>query len=359
MKEIKVGLIGCGGMATAYRELYNKFEGVKLDFIVGLESDNPENLAKELGCSGWSYDYMDCINSDVDIIDISTPNHLHCEQFKAAVKMGKHILLQKPVAASEKDAVEILLESKKTDKKVGMFMARHSGPAFCEIRNMVQSGVIGKVSSVRTRSGFVREAPPSDQPADWRSSLEKTGGGTLIQLGIHDYDALSWILGEKITKVAAFCDNLMSPHIGGDDASQTIVKFENGIVGCVEASYCATGARFEIYGNEGFISFNENRFFVVKAKNKYNGDYVNYEGNDTYQQYEIPCYNKTIFKTDNPYEQHIAFINSVRNNTPVPVTIEEGFYDFVIVKAAYEASKTGKTVDIEEFKDAMLKKWGE
>ena len=48
MKEIKVGLIGCGGMAAAYRELYSKFEGVKLDFIVGLESDNPENQISSL-----------------------------------------------------------------------------------------------------------------------------------------------------------------------------------------------------------------------------------------------------------------------------------------------------------------------
>ena len=181
-------------------ELYSKIEGVKLDFIVGLESDHPEMLAKELNCSRWSTDFMDCINSDVDVIDISTPNHLHCKQFVEAIKRGKHILLQKPIAASEKDAIEILNASKATDKKVGMFMMRHSAAAYNEMRKMVQNGVIGKISSVHARTANINRGPKQDPAINWRNSLELTGGGSLMQLGVHDYDLLQWILGEKSSR---------------------------------------------------------------------------------------------------------------------------------------------------------------
>ena len=226
---IKVGLIGCGGMASFYRKIYTEIPGATLDFVVDVNEETAKSVAKELGVKNYSTDFNDCINSSVDVVDISTPNHLHKEQFAAAVKAGKHILLQKPISGSMDDALEILRLSQSTDKKCGVFMSRYCIKAYHVIKDMLKCGVIGNVSSVYARTSYVYRPKP-DAPL-WRASKELTGGGSLIQLGVHDYDMLEWILGSEITHVSAVSENLMSPHVGGDDTTHSIVKFSNGLLG--------------------------------------------------------------------------------------------------------------------------------
>ena len=250
---IKVGLIGCGGMASFYRKIYTEIPGATLDFVVDVNEETAKSVAEELGVKNYSTDFNDCINSSVDVVDISTPNHLHKEQFAAAVKAGKHILLQKPISGSMDDALEILRLSQSTDKKCGVFMSRYCIKAYHVIKDMLSCGVIGNVSSAYARTAYVYRPKP-DAPL-WRASKELTGGGSLIQLGVHDYDMLEWILGSEITHISAFSENLMSPHVGGDDTTHSIVKFSNGILGTVESSYCTKEATLKILGNKGSLSY--------------------------------------------------------------------------------------------------------
>lgn len=352
MNTLKIGLIGCGGMAQNYREIYTQIDGVKLDFVVGLESDNPKAVAEKLGASSYSTHYEDCINSDVDMVDISTPNHLHKEQFIKAVKAGKHVLLQKPIAATIKDAVEMFEASKKTDKNVGMYMSRHSSSAYVEIKKIIESGAIGKISSVHARTALVRK-PVANDTGNWRCSVEKTGGGSLIQLGVHDYDILSWVLGSKIVEIAAYCENIMSPHIGGDDSSQSIIKFANGVVGCVESSYCSKENRFCIYGSEGTLIYRGGGIYM-SGSHAYKGILVDYDGSGSEKFYPAFDVGKNLYKADNPYEQHVAFVKAVLNGEKAPISIWEGVESLIIVKAAYESAKTKRFVDIAEFTQKAL-----
>ena len=77
MNNLKVGLIGCAGMAKVYRNLYTQIDGAELNYVVGLEVDNPKQIAEQLNCPNYSTDYMDCIKSDVDLLsryESSIPN---------------------------------------------------------------------------------------------------------------------------------------------------------------------------------------------------------------------------------------------------------------------------------------------
>ena len=348
---LKVGLIGCGGMASFYRKIYTEIPNVRLDFVVDVNEETAKSAAEELGVKNYSTDFNDCVNSDVDVIDISTPNHLHKEQFTAAVKAGKHILLQKPISGSIEDAVEILRLSQSTDKKCGVFMSRYCVKAYHVIKDMLKLGVIGNVSSVYARTSYVYRPKP-DAPL-WRASKELTGGGSLIQLGVHDYDMLEWILDAEITHISAFSENLMSPHVGGDDTTHSIVKFSNGILGTVEASYCTKEASLKILGNKGSISY-VNGILTVSGE-CYEGFGIMYDTPKKAATYSLPYSNETLFNTDNPYEQHVAFINSILNDTPVPVPVSSGFNSLAVVKAAYESADKGQTVCVEEYKNRFLR----
>ena len=355
MKELKIGLIGCGGMAKNYREIYTKIKGARLDFVVGLDSDNPREAAQMLGASRYSTNYEDLINSDVDIVDISTPNHLHKEQFIKAVRAGKNVLLQKPIASTLDDAFEIYEESKKTDKTVGMYMSRHSASAYVEIKNIIESGAIEKISSVHARTSLVRRAS-ANSAENWRCSVEKTGGGSLIQLGVHDYDILSWVLGSKISEIGAYCENIMSPHIGGDDSSQTIIKFENGVVGCVESSYCSKVNSFCVYGNEGTVIYRGGKFYM-SGDNAYKGIIADYDGSGDEKSYPVSDAGKNLYRIDNPYEQHVKFTEAVIKGEKAPISVWKGVEGLIVVKAAYESSRTKSFVNIEEFTKKALEEY--
>ena len=348
---IKVGLIGCGGMASFYRKIYTEIPGATLDFVVDVNEETAKSVAEELGVKNYSTDFNDCINSSVDVVDISTPNHLHKEQFAAAVKAGKHILLQKPISGSMDDALEILRLSQSTDKKCGVFMSRYCIKAYHVIKDMLSCGVIGNVSSAYARTAYVYRPKP-DVPL-WRASKELTGGGSLIQLGVHDYDMLEWILGSEITHISAFSENLMSPHVGGDDTTHSIVKFSNGILGTVESSYCTKEASLKILGNKGSLSY-VNGVLNVSGES-YEGFGIKYDTPKKAANFSLPYSNETLYNLGNPHEQHVAFINSVINNTAVPVPISSGFDSLAVVKAAYESAENGQTVCIEEFKNRFLR----
>ena len=348
---VKVGLIGCGGMASFYRKIYTEIPNVRLDFVVDANEETAKSAAEELGVKNYSTDFNDCVNSDVDVIDISTPNHLHKEQFAAAVKAGKHILLQKPISGSIEDAVEILRLSQSSDKKCGVFMSRYCVKAYHVIKDMLKLGVIGNVSSVYARTSYVYRPKP-DAPL-WRASKELTGGGSLIQLGVHDYDMLEWILDAEITHISAFSENLMSQHVGGDDTTHSIVKFSNGVLGTVESSYCTKEASLKILGNKGSISY-VNGVLTVSGES-YEGFGIKYDTPKAAAKFSLSYSNDTLFNTENPYEQHVAFINSIIDDTPVPVPISNGFNSLAVVKAAYESAETGQTVCVEEYKNRFLR----
>lgn len=348
---IKVGLIGCGGMASFYRKIYTEIPNVRLDFVVDVNEKTAKSVAEELGVKNYSTDFNDCVNSDVDVIDISTPNHLHKEQFAAAVKAGKHVLLQKPISGSIEDAVEIFRLSQSTDKKCGVFMSRYCVKAYHVIKDMLKRGVIGNVSSVYARTSYVYRPKP-DAPL-WRASKELTGGGSLIQLGVHDYDMLEWILDAEITHISAFSENLMSQHVGGDDTTHSIVKFSNGVLGTVESSYCTKEASLKILGNKGSISY-VNGVLTVSGES-YEGFGIKYDTPKAAAKFSLSYSNDTLFNTENPYEQHVAFINSIIDDTPVPVPISNGFNSLAVVKAAYESAETGQTVCVEEYKNRFLR----
>lgn len=356
MNNLKVGLIGCTGMANAYRNLYTQIDGAELNYVVGLEVDNPKQIAEQLNCPNYSTDYMDCIKSDVDIVDISTPNHLHREQFKEAVKAGKHVILQKPIAASIEDAIDILQTAKETKKNVGMFMSRHASPIYREIKKMIESGLIGKVTSIQARTAIKKNSTPrpGGEEKNWRSSIEKTGGGSLIQLAVHDYDMIQWLLNEKITEVSCFSDNMMTPSVGGDDNSQTIFRTQSGVIGNVSSAYCSNGMMISIYGDKGIISYFVNKDTVtIISENIYISEAVDYSTPGVEQEYKL---NNVMYSVDNPYEQHVEFIKSIIDGKEVPVSIEDGFYSFMVVKAAYKSSTENKTINVNEFINEEINK---
>ena len=131
--------------------------------------------------------------------------------------------------------------------------------------------------------------------------------------------------------------------------TQSIVRFQSGIMGSVEASYCSTQPFLEIYGREGVLTY-KNGKLIIKASHIYESEVIMYDSPGIEKAFDMPSDNQILFCLDNPYEQHVMFLKAVMNDESVPVSIMEGYDALLIVKAAYESAQTGKTVYIDEMK---------
>lgn len=339
--KLNIALVGCGGMAVNYRKQYTKIPGAQLSLVIDTDEEVARNAAQELGEIAWSTDFKAVLVPEIDIVDISTPNYLHAEQAIAALKAGKNVLLQKPITPTIKEAEEVIETAVQMKKKIGMYMSLFDMPIFYEVKKLIESGALGKVSNIYCRGAH--NGGLSISQNNWRKSVEKTGGGAFIQLTVHFINMIQWILNDKITSVAAFSKNNMCPNVGGDDVTNASCEFESGILGSLESSYSSSPNILAVYGTKGYIMITDEYKLDIKLNEKYNGEFIKYNDPNNIVTLLI---DKTV--NNNQYDQHIAFVNSIIENKPVPVPAEVGLYDLKIVKAVYKSAEEKRTVKINE-----------
>lgn len=341
-----IALIGCGGMARRYRHKYTKIPGARLHLLIDTDYEELKMASDELGVENMGTDFDDCLAPFIDIVDISTPNHLHCQQAVKAMEAGKNVIIQKPLAPSIEEAELMVNTADKTGVTAGVYMNMLEYPVYHDIKDIIGSGSLGFVSSVYCRgAGRKLENTKKD---NWRSSVEKTGGGAFIQKTIHFINLAQWLLEQRITKVTGFSKNIMSKHVGGDDITNAVCEFENGILGTLESSYISAPHIFAVYGTKGFVMVIGTSKVQMSLDEAYTGSVLSYAKPGTVLTCDTGTNANSVFLYDNPYDQHIAFVRAVMNGSKAPVPIETGLYDLRVVKAVYESSKTGKAVCINE-----------
>jgi predicted dehydrogenase len=336
-------------MAKSYRDAYVNIPGATYQLAVDINAALAEETATLLGVVRYSTDWRDALAADVDIVDISTPNHLHEEQAVALLNAGKHVILQKPMAPTLSGCQNILSAAKSNNRQAAVYISDLEDPLAWEIREMVQGGYLGQVTGVRARyahRGGLNAPPLKDNAGYWRGSSEKTGGGSFIQLSIHHVNLLSWILGEDIRSVMAYSKNLCSPNIGGDDLTVAVLEFEkSGVLGVLESAWNAEGSRFEIYGTQGTLRFvgTEGGSLEATLNNNFSGIVAQ---TDTDNRVSVARRNTPLRGPDNAHNQHRAFVQAVQNNTIYPVTAAQGLRDVAVCKAVYQSAQSGQRVAI-------------
>ncbi len=345
-RTLNVALVGCGGIAKIYRHRYTQIEGVQLKQLVDMDEETLKQVAEELKVERWSTDFKAALADDIDVVDISTPNHLHAEQAIAAMNAGKHVILQKPIAPSVKEAEAIIETARRTGRRAGMYMSMFDGPVFHDIKRMVDTGLLGAISTVHCRDSH--KGGLNMKEGNWRNSLETTGGGAFIQLAIHPVNMAQYLIGSKVERVMAFSKNMMCPNVGGDDVTTAVCEFGNGVLGTVEAAYCAEQLMLTIYGTRGFVRVINLSDVYLKLDEPFEGETIKYEKPGEVFNRNYGYNNHTLGGSSNPYDQHVAFIKAILEDKPVPVPVETGLYDLKIVQAVYKSAKEKRCVEISE-----------
>ncbi|MGE5551763.1 MAG: Gfo/Idh/MocA family protein [Bacteroidota bacterium] len=343
-KTWNIALVGCGGMAANYRHRYTQIPAARLALLIDVIPETAREAAAQLDVAHWSTDFAEALAPGIDIVDISTPNHLHAEQAVAALKAGKHVLLQKPIAPTVAEAEAIVETAKETGLQAGMYMSFFDHPLFYELKKLIEGGFLGRISAVHCRAAH--RGGLTMKEGNWRQSAQKTGGGSFIQLAVHPLDMAQWLLDERIVRVAAFSKNMFCPNVGGDDLTAVSCEFAGGILATLTSAYCADQFVLAVYGTKGYFNVLSDTSLIIMMDEPYTGELIRYERPGEAVTLETGLTGRDLFHRDNPYDQHIAFVKAIQAGKPAPIPAEVGLYDLKVVAAVYESARERRFVEI-------------
>ena len=196
-------IVGPGGIAD--REMAPAILADHNSELVAVVARDPEKgraFAEKHGAR-WSGTDLHAMlaRPDVDVVLVTTPNALHPEQVTAAARAGKHVLCDKPLALSTKDAERVIAACADAGVKLGMNFQTRFHACFQEARSIIQSGELGDVSHVQ-----VDASPGTRRPAGWRTNLDVSGLGSVNNIAVHMYDLVRFLLDQEVTEVSAMFD---------------------------------------------------------------------------------------------------------------------------------------------------------
>ncbi len=346
--KLKWGVIGCGGIARRKTipgmMLANNLELVSvMDSVLSVA----EEVKEEFGAK-YAFDNYEAIlaQDEIDAVYIASPVFFHKEQAIAAAKAKKHILLEKPMAMTVEDAIEIKKACEENGVKLGVgFLMRFHG-YHQEIKKIIADGKIGDIVSMRGQ--FTCWYP--DIEGAWRQKKATAGGGALVDMGIHVIDLLQYLSGLKATEVVAF-NQTQTFGYEVDDSSGVIMKMDNGSIAYVDSNFnipdAASVAKLEIYGTKGSIvaSGTLAQAEVGSVNVLISDDSLEYDANQTRE--EIVPLSLEGTPLGNMYTKEVEqFGDAVINNTPVPVDADSAILDQKVVEAAYKSSEEKAFVKI-------------
>lgn len=317
---VRIGIVGSGFMARTHVGAYASIEDA--DVVAVASPNTADEFIAEHGLDAETYttaiDLFD--DADVDAVDICTPTPTHRELVEAAADRGLATFCEKPLAGSLDDAHAA---AEAVDEAGIQFMVGHVlrfFPAYERIKTTVDAGGIGDLGVVRARrlSRF-----PDWGHENWYANQTKSGGA-LVDLAIHDFDYLRWVFG-PVDRVFARSDG------SREEWTHATLRFENGAVGYVEASWAhpdsvGIASELEVAGDDGLIEYDSTDDEAVTLATDDETTVTNPVGKDGYRR-ELE-----------------AFVEGVEHATELPVGAAEAIDALRLAKAAAESAERGTPV---------------
>jgi predicted dehydrogenase len=325
MKKLNMAMVGCGTSGNDFALVSRLIPYVHFTAACDLNETNLKKFARKNRISAVFSDYEELLTlKDIDAVCLATPHDLHYEMILAAVRAGKHILVEKPVTRTYQEAQDLI---KQIDGvKVGVnFQFRYDAGCFAMAR-AVQVGALGEIHSVRINVPWHRELSYFDA-SSWHKTIGRSGGGTLITQASHFLDVVLWALGEKptfaygVTKTRQFdveVDTLT--HAIVETEAETLISMTTSMVTSSEQS-----AGIEVYGMRGTAIYFMKPIPSVKFK-------------DVRVKKERP----PVWGV-HAYQRSLAsFARWILNDEPYLIPVEESVTVLSVIDAIYRSAISGK-----------------
>src|SRR5690554_2581592 len=265
------GFIGCGDVTErSSGPAFQKVPGSRVVAVMRRDANKAKEYARRHGIDAW-YDNAGHLINDprVTAIYVATPPGSHAEYAIAAMKAGKPVYIEKPMAASREECLEINRVSRETGVPCYVAYYRRTLPYFQRVKQLVDEKLLGNISTVEVRLAI--PPYPSDRTKDsstWRVKKEIAGAGYFYDLASHQLDLLDYIFGE-FEEVHGFSHNTAGLYDVEDTVSATF-RFKNGVIGSGSWSFVAPKDkrldRITIIGTKGNLVFSSFDFSPIELE---------------------------------------------------------------------------------------------
>lgn len=272
MEKLKIGVIGAGSISQMHLQSYANNEYADLVAVCDLNGERAAAKAKAYGALKTFTDYTELLaDPDIDAVSICTWNHSHAEISMAALKAGKHVLCEKPLCRTVEEAVQVQKTVQETGKLLQVGFVRRFAATTDVIRRFIDNDEIGEI--YYAKATCLRRV---GNPGGWFSDVERSGGGPLIDIGVHVIDLCWYLMGRpKVKSISGStykrlgnranvenysfykASDYRADHNTVEDLACAFIRFDNGATLSVDVSFTLHAKQDEIsvklYGEKGGI----------------------------------------------------------------------------------------------------------
>jgi len=276
--------------------------------------------------------YSDCLaNPEVQAVYIATPQGEHAGLTVRAARAGKHVLCEKPLAATFPQAARMVSACRRHKVMLMTAYRKYYEPSTRYLKRMIEEGALGRLDMIHT--AFSELYRPGRSPS-WLLDKKLSGGGPLTDLGVYCLNTSRWLSGELPVEVTAHAwRNNRKRFRGVEEGIALSLRFPSGLVVQVASTYSAAIYSFlNVQGEKGWVSlspaftFEEERQLVGKV-----------DGRSIRRTF--PVLDEFALELD-------AFAQAIQTGTPVEPDGEQGMADVAIIRAVYQSARSGRTVKI-------------
>ena len=327
---IGVAVLGLGRVGPAHAEVVAKNPQTRLVAIADADAEKLHRTAASYpGCVALT-DYRAALaRDDVEAVVICLPHWLHERAAIDAVQAGKHVLIEKPLAASLEECERVAEVVRKSSVTFTVGHTQHFYPIVAEAKRVLDSGRIGR--TIMAIDTWYKPHQPEKRPP-WLLD-RKLGGGMLLMDGTHMIDRLLWHLGGRVQSVKAMNGNPVYPEIAADDTAMAFLQFDNGLVATISRIAYRTGVTQ--YGADYFGTNGQIKYRLPYGQHGEVGLWVGQD--EVWEPVEVA-------ENDSLADQLDAFLDAIQNGTRPAVTVDHGLEVIRVMEAIERSGETGREV---------------
>ncbi|AXV39718.1 Gfo/Idh/MocA family protein [Methanobacterium sp. BAmetb5] len=317
MNKVNVGVVGVGAMGHNHVRVYTRLKNANLLAVSDLMKGTLAEVSKKYNTVGF-VDYDNVLKMpEIDAVSVCVPTTYHYEVVMSAIEQGKHVLVEKPIAFTLKEAKDMVKAARKQGVKLATGHVERFNPAVLEAKKLLRDKLIGEVVSVSAKR--VGPFPPRIKDV-----------GVTIDLAIHEVDVMAYLMDSPVSKVYA--------HVGSrlekceyEDHAEIMMEFYNNAIGMLEVNWLTPYKKrqLEVTGTDGIISL----------------DYID----QTVEIFGKNARNVRVPHHEPLMEELDSFLNAIMLDEKPKITGEDGIHALKTVLASMKSAKekTPIKIDIE------------
>jgi len=256
---IHVGLIGVGSIARRHLAGYRQYE--RLGSLAAADPNLANIESADYPFAAKTADYRDLLADDrIQAVDICVPHYLHARIAIDALEAGKHVIVEKPIGMNAAEGEAMAAAAKRSGKRLMVAMNQCFMPHHVAAKAILERGELGRVF-MTVFHVMGDEFRTMNNPDHWKGSLDKAGGGAMIDTGYHIVYTMIHFFGMPTAVSAATKRLLVEPANKGDDNTGVLVEFGDRMLGVVAISYTVSSEPWQehrhVYGTEGSLHLSD------------------------------------------------------------------------------------------------------